>query len=79
MVISKPADNYLRAAHYLLFLLSLNGRAGQITRETNYLWVTIFGVKIFPSTNCPYYGVNVTCFGKSVKIFTGEFAILHGP
>ena len=41
IVISKPADNYLRAAHYLLYLLSLNGRAGQITRETNYLWVTI--------------------------------------
>ena len=40
-MISKPADNYLRAAHYLLYLLSLNGRAGQITRETNYLWVTI--------------------------------------
>ena len=40
-MISKPADNYLRAAHYLLYLLSLNGRAGQVTRETNYLWVTI--------------------------------------
>ena len=41
IVISKPADNYLRAAHYLLYLISLNRRAGQITRETNYLWVTI--------------------------------------
>ena len=40
-MISEPADNYLRAAHYLFYLLSLNGRAGQITRETNYLWVTI--------------------------------------
>ena len=40
-MISQPADNYLRAAHYLLYLLSLNGRAGQVTRETNYLWVTI--------------------------------------
>ena len=47
ILISKPADNYLRVAHYLFYLLSLNGRAGQITRETNYLWVTIDELFLF--------------------------------
>ena len=30
--------------------------------------------KVFPSTNCSYHGVKVTCFGKSVKILSGEFS-----
>ena len=30
--------------------------------------------KVFPSSNCPYHGVKVTCFGKSVKVLTGEFS-----
>ena len=30
--------------------------------------------RVFPSTNCLYLGVKVTCFGKSVKILTGEFS-----
>ena len=29
--------------------------------------------KVFSSTNCPYRGVKVTCFGKSVKVLIGEF------
>ena len=31
--------------------------------------------KVFPSTNSPYLGVKVTCFGKSVTFLTGEFSI----
>ena len=30
--------------------------------------------KVFPSTNCPYHGVKVTWFGKSVKVLTREFS-----
>ena len=36
-----------------------------------------FSVEVFPSTNCPYRGVKVTCFGKSVQVLTGSF--LHLP
>ena len=28
--------------------------------------------KVFPSTNCPYRGVKVRSFRKSVKVLTGE-------
>ena len=34
--------------------------------------------KVFPSTTCPYRGVKVTCFGKSLKVFTRE-SFLHLP
>ena len=30
--------------------------------------------KVFPSTDCPYRGVKVACFGKSVKVRTREFS-----
>ena len=30
--------------------------------------------KLFPCTKCPYHGVKVTCFGKSVNVLTGEFS-----
>ena len=30
--------------------------------------------KVFLSTNCPYRGVKVPCFGKRVKVLTGEFS-----
>ena len=38
-----------------------------------YLYI-VCDVKVFPSTNCPYRGVKVTCFGKSVKVLTREFS-----
>ena len=31
-------------------------------------------IKVFSSTNCPYHGMKVTCFGKSVKVFTGALS-----
>ena len=31
-------------------------------------------LKVFHSTNCPYRGEKVTCFGKSVKVLKGEFS-----
>ena len=31
-------------------------------------------IKVFSSTNCPYHGMKVTCFGKSMKVFTGALS-----
>ena len=31
----------------------------------------------FPSTNCPYRGVKATCFGKSVKVLTGDLFLFY--
>ena len=31
-------------------------------------------VKVFPSNDCPYRGVKVTCFGKSVTVLKREFS-----
>ena len=36
--------------------------------------ITCTMIKVFPSTDCPYRGVKVTCFGKSVTVLTREFS-----
>ena len=51
---------------------------GVVHAERGYwIEVTIFlYLKVFPSTDCPYRGVKVACFGiKSVKVLIREFSI----
>ena len=62
-----------------LFLLPLI-QGEQFDKKVVSYWrkyVNLVLFKVFPSTNCPYRRVKVTCFGKSVKFLQESF--LHSP
>ena len=51
---------------------------GDLLNFCDFIQVFVFTrnhhLNVFPNTNCPYHDVKVTCFGKSVKVLTGEFS-----